>query len=125
MEVTQVERPTLPHDQRKIPHQNEIYKDFRSASIPYKRDATTGEKYNYFKWVKRGDLGQEYYAPYRSGSDWPLESLPADLSEARVEVWTKKKPLREGSRMATTTSPSSSLPWVQRGKTFLGTPPGS
>ena len=74
-------------------HEDQMRKDLRSASIPYKRDADQGQKYYYFKAVKRGDLGQAYYTAPDGSSRLTaigLEMLPADHSEAKVEVWTKR-----------------------------------
>ena len=48
-----------------------------------------------FKGVKLGDIGLAYYVAQdvgsRLSSTW-LEMLPADLSEAKGEVWTKQNP---------------------------------
>lgn len=41
--------------------EDQMRKDLRSASIPYKRDADQGQKYYYFKAVNLGDVGQAYY----------------------------------------------------------------
>ncbi|KAI4127348.1 MAG: hypothetical protein LQ347_004640 [Umbilicaria vellea] len=76
-----------------VQHEDEPRQDLRSASVEYKRDADQGHKYYYFKVVKRGDVGQAYYTAPNATSRFVrigLEELPADRSEARIEVWTKR-----------------------------------
>ena len=68
-------------------------KVLRSAFIPYKCVADSGQKYCYFKGVKLRDIGLAYYAAQAVDSrlsSTGLEMLPADLSEAKGEVWTKE-----------------------------------
>lgn len=84
-----------------VQHEDERRKDLRSASIQYKRDAERGQKYYHFKAVKLGDVGQAYYTapddttrPFAMG----LQVLPADLSKAKIEVWTKRSLFTEAQR---------------------------
>lgn len=76
-----------------VQHGDQIRKDLRSASIPYKRDADQGQKYYYFKAVKLGDVGQAYYTTpdgYSGMTAIGFKVLPADRGEAKVELWTKR-----------------------------------
>lgn len=76
-----------------VQREDEPRKDLRSASIPHKRDADQGQKYYYFKAVKLGDVGQAYYTASNGTSRLSpigLEVLPADRSEAKIDVWTKR-----------------------------------
>jgi len=80
-----------------IQYHHVVCKDLRAGSIPSKRVAAEGAKYYYFKGVKRGDVGQSYYvAPDHSvrHPNW-FQILPAYLSEAKVEIWTKRTVFKE------------------------------
>ncbi|MCJ1394116.1 hypothetical protein MMC18_006994 [Xylographa bjoerkii] len=74
-------------------------RDLRSNSVPIHRAASEGYKYNYFKSVKRGDLGQKFMVspnidnrPFHSVhpySWWPY--LTANPLERKAHTWTKRE----------------------------------
>ena len=90
-------------DEREAPgflldEQDERKRDLRSASVPYKRDATRGEKYYHFKGVKAGDLEQSSYTvrdcAVRVSATW-LHLVPTNREEAKIETWIKESLFRK------------------------------
>ncbi|MCJ1385426.1 hypothetical protein MMC17_008549 [Xylographa soralifera] len=73
-------------------------RDLRSDSIPLLRAASEGSKYNQFKCVKRGDLGQKFLVPpdyhkhLRRTTDpfnWFTDPT-SNLLDWEAETWTKR-----------------------------------
>ncbi|KAI9853876.1 MAG: hypothetical protein M1830_006619, partial [Pleopsidium flavum] len=64
-----------------IQYQDDVPRELRSGSMPYKRAAAEGAKYYYFEGVKRGDVGQPHYVDPDHDIRDPncFQILPADL----------------------------------------------